>query len=227
MAKNAYVGVNNVARKCKNIYVGVNGIARKVKKVYVGANGVARQCYSAFDNPLNTDSLTLGDNTVYFKEYPDLKWQVQHLDGNYVYLSLTEITTLTDFRSSGNAYSGSTIASKCTTFLNSTIPNVAAYLESVTVNGVTAKVFIPSYKMFSGTASSGGGDANDPTFRWPKASASNRICKYQGSTKVYWLSSPDNSSRYAWTVQRNGSFYNSTASTSSYGFRPCVKVRYK
>lgn len=43
MAKAAYTGVNNIARKVKNIYVGVNNTARKVAKGYVGVNGVARQ----------------------------------------------------------------------------------------------------------------------------------------------------------------------------------------
>lgn len=45
MAKNIYVGVNNVAKKPKNIYVGVNGVARKVKAAYVGVNGVARKVW--------------------------------------------------------------------------------------------------------------------------------------------------------------------------------------
>lgn len=45
MAKNVYVGVNNVARKVTSMYVGVNGVARKIKKAYVGVNGVAQQFY--------------------------------------------------------------------------------------------------------------------------------------------------------------------------------------
>lgn len=45
MAKNIFIGVNNVARKPKNIYVGVNGVARKVKAAYVGVNGVARKVW--------------------------------------------------------------------------------------------------------------------------------------------------------------------------------------
>ena len=32
MAKNAYVGVDNKAKKIKNIYVGIDNKARKVKK---------------------------------------------------------------------------------------------------------------------------------------------------------------------------------------------------
>lgn len=46
MAKNAYVGVNNVAQKIKAMYVGVNGVARKITKGYVGVNGVAQQFYA-------------------------------------------------------------------------------------------------------------------------------------------------------------------------------------
>lgn len=46
MAKKAYIGVNNVARKIKKGYVGVNGVARKIKKAYVGIGGVARPCWS-------------------------------------------------------------------------------------------------------------------------------------------------------------------------------------
>ena len=47
MAKNIYIGVNNVSRKVKKMYIGVNGVARKVKKGYIGVNGVARQFYSS------------------------------------------------------------------------------------------------------------------------------------------------------------------------------------
>ena len=36
MAKNAYVGVNNKAKKIKNIYVGIDNKARKVKSAYIG-----------------------------------------------------------------------------------------------------------------------------------------------------------------------------------------------
>lgn len=42
MAKGAYIGVNNVARKIKKGYIGVGGVARKIKKGYIGVGGVAR-----------------------------------------------------------------------------------------------------------------------------------------------------------------------------------------
>lgn len=47
MAKKAYVGVSNVARRSKKIYIGVGGKARKVKKGYIGVNGVARLFYQS------------------------------------------------------------------------------------------------------------------------------------------------------------------------------------
>jgi len=39
MAKGAYIGVNNVAKKIKKGYVGVDGVARKIKKAYIGIGG--------------------------------------------------------------------------------------------------------------------------------------------------------------------------------------------
>lgn len=46
MAKGAYIGVNNVARKIKKGYIGVGGVARKIKKAYIGVGGVARPFWS-------------------------------------------------------------------------------------------------------------------------------------------------------------------------------------
>ena len=45
MAKKAYIGIDNIARKIKKGYVGIDSIARKVKKGYVGIGGVARPCF--------------------------------------------------------------------------------------------------------------------------------------------------------------------------------------
>lgn len=46
MAKNAYIGIDNVARKVKQPYIGVDNVARKVKSGYVGIDNVARECFS-------------------------------------------------------------------------------------------------------------------------------------------------------------------------------------
>lgn len=54
MAKAAYVGINDIARKVNNIYVGVNGVARKVVKGYVGVNGIARQFWGEEESDSGT-----------------------------------------------------------------------------------------------------------------------------------------------------------------------------
>ena len=160
---------------------------------------------------LNTDSPSLGE-TVYFRDYPDITWQVQHIDGDYAYLSLYPMTDTTAF-GSGSAYSGSTITSKCTDYLNNTIPNVAQYLEDVTIRGVTAKVFIPSQNQLNSE------------WDWPKASESNRICQISGSDNAYWTSTAGYSSN-VWRVTSSGGF-GYTSPSSALGFRPAVKVNYK
>ena len=47
MAKNIYIGVDNVARKVKQPYIGVDNVARKVKSGFVGVDNVARQYYES------------------------------------------------------------------------------------------------------------------------------------------------------------------------------------
>ena len=48
MAKGAYLGISDAARKVKSMYVGVDGVARKIKKAYIGdENGLARLCWSS------------------------------------------------------------------------------------------------------------------------------------------------------------------------------------
>lgn len=182
-----------------------------------------------FECPLNTDQLTLGQHDVYFKEYPDIKWCVDHIDGDYVYLGLYNVSKKARFNYINSvSYAGSTIAHRCDEFLSNIIPNVAQYLEDVTVYGVTNKVFIPNYKMFFGIATSDGSDASDPTFDWPSASAYNRkACVSNWGTigNYFWLSSPVSSS-IVWCVFNDGNFYGSYPSYS-FGFRPEVKVRYR
>ena len=41
MAKNIYIGVDNVARKVKRPYIGVDNISRKVKSGFIGVDNVA------------------------------------------------------------------------------------------------------------------------------------------------------------------------------------------
>lgn len=50
MTRQAYIGINNIARKITKGYIGVNSVARKIKKVYVGVNNIAKICWN-FDIP--------------------------------------------------------------------------------------------------------------------------------------------------------------------------------
>lgn len=47
MAKAAYIGVGNIAKKIKNCYIGVDNVAKKVSKAYIGIGGLARLWWSS------------------------------------------------------------------------------------------------------------------------------------------------------------------------------------
>lgn len=47
MPANAYIGIDNLARKVKSIYVGIDGVAHKVKNGFIGIAGVARKFFSS------------------------------------------------------------------------------------------------------------------------------------------------------------------------------------
>ena len=72
MAKGAYLGINDTARKVKNIYVGVDGVARKIKKAYIGdENGLARLCWSAgIPFASGTITTTSGSKTLTISDLP-------------------------------------------------------------------------------------------------------------------------------------------------------------
>lgn len=76
MAKGAYIGVDNIARKIKKGYIGVDGVGREVKKGYIGVNGVARECFGSSFEPVfanNTwEQIILACQT---RQVPDT-WQV-------------------------------------------------------------------------------------------------------------------------------------------------------
>lgn len=59
MAKGAYIGVDNVARKTAPPYVEVGGVARKSKLGYIGVDNVARECFSS---GIRLSDLAVGDS---------------------------------------------------------------------------------------------------------------------------------------------------------------------
>lgn len=64
MAKRAYCGVGNTARRIKKIYVGVDGVARKVRKAYIGVDGIARPFFSGGEVAYYGAIPTLGNSLI-------------------------------------------------------------------------------------------------------------------------------------------------------------------
>ena len=71
MAKGAYIGIADKARKVKNMYVGIDGKARKVKKAYIGVGGVAKLFFTSGVDATtkNIWSSTTGISDITFSEY--------------------------------------------------------------------------------------------------------------------------------------------------------------
>lgn len=154
MAKKAYVGVSNVAKKVKKMYIGVGNIAKKVKKGYVGINGIARCFFGA------------GDTVVYKGTAPDFSAsRHQHAattigpyalfaygyNRNHLYSSYAEVYTEDLVHS--EVYSGSyqwgsaTALSTYGVFLHGN-PYFSAYDPSL-----TRRTFVPSSGAIAGAAS--------------------------------------------------------------------------
>ena len=157
-----------------------------------------------------------------FVRFDGKDWIVANVSGNTYILMLKKMTETTTFGSS-TSYSGSTIASKCTTFQNAMSVEALSVVNSKTVQGVTAKVWIAQKTDIVNWT-----DNNDPT-----SSAWSGIRRWTGSSEddyavkgIYncWCSNPYNSS-YVWCIAYSGYFGgNFTDPSFEYGFRPCIEV---
>ena len=137
-------------------------------------------------------------------------WRVVHNSGNQWYLALSNIVENTQF-GSNSVYNGSTLAGKCVSWQSANLSATALdYCNNVTVNNVTAKVFVPSYEQVN----SGFSYYN---------STANRICQLNGANSIWWTSSPD--SFYVYRVYTEGSI-GSDDPRRSYGFRPHVCITF-
>lgn len=168
-----------------------------------------QQLSPPFDNPI-TGNITLG-NTVTFD---NKSWQIQHIDGNFVYLALSTIVSQSTFGTS-NVYAGSLLADAAASYQSNNMSVTALdYCQNVTVNGITSKVFAPSYEQLS------------DTWAWSKAAAANRVCQYDNVNAEWWTSSPYDSTDASY-VSSTGEFNHGSAPNYAYGFRPAVKVQFK
>lgn len=133
MAKEIYIGVNNIANKVKKIYVGVDGVAKKIKKVYVGdANGKARLCFSSASVPFISGSITCSNtrsivvNNIGFT--PTHAVLILGSNGGTSYYSDLYNGSLGRYYMSGMSYSSSstaTVDGESVTFKGSFVRNVS------------------------------------------------------------------------------------------------------
>ena len=162
------------------------------------------------DIPLSGD-LAVG-NLVTFD---DKSWRVVHNEGTKWYLASSTISENTQF-GSNTVYKVSTLANKCASYLNNFSANAQSFMQNVTVNGVTAKVFVPSFEQVSGGFSYY--NSND-----------NRICDYDqpNASKAYWwTSSPylEDTGR-SYCVDDIGMF-SASYIWDNHGFRPHICIIY-
>jgi len=156
-----------------------------------------------------------------YVRFDGIDWIIANVSGSTYTLMKKVISETTEFGSS-NTYSGSTIASKCTTFQNAMSANALSVVNSKTVQSVTAKVWIAQKTDIASWT-----DSNDPT-----SSDWSGIRKWTGSSEDdyavkniynYWCSDCPYSSSYVWRILYDGYFSSHTPGATS-GFRPCIEV---
>ena len=139
-------------------------------------------------------------------------WRVCHVDNGAkeFYLILNNVNTEDRVTfGDNNTYAGSALAAKCNIFMNTMPANVINLLKMKTVNGVTAKVFVPNYEQMNGG------------FDLFTDNASRIAYDQTGVAQWYWTSSGADSDK-AWCVYSNGILSDSYDSVTAGYFRPAV-----
>lgn len=165
--------------------------------------------YSGHTTKINTSASVGQYVTIGTRQYV-----ITHTDSSNVYVALRYLEENTEFGSI-TAYSGSTIANRCTTWYNDNVPsqwkNEANAFNDVTVEGVTAKCFIPTYGMANGG--------------WSYFNSNSRriFTDSSGSARDWWTASASSSSGM-WLVDIDGSFAGVNPRATC-GFRPCLSIK--
>lgn len=141
-------------------------------------------------------------------------WLAAHYDDakGLLYLVSRYVVSITQFSSGSTAYAGSTLAQVAANYQSTQMSSTAlSYCANVTVNGVTAKVFVPSY------------DQMKFGFRCFDSDLS-RIAYYNGTLQDYWTSTASMSPS-VWCVYDDGSLYSHYYANTSHGFRPAIALQ--
>lgn len=206
------VKVNGTVYEVKGGKTKVNGTAYSIKggKTKVGGTGYS---INFFPPP---SSHTPGDIIT----WDNKKWLVCHYDSstNRVYLITSDTVDNCKFNTNGSStYAGSILAARCTTYQNESMSTDALNMcVDVTVDDVTAKVFVPGLVQMQAETYPNQG------FSWFNSDSHREVAGAMGYYAYYWTSSAY-SSRRVYRVY-NGSLGNTTTNTT-HGFRPCVCVQ--
>ena len=146
--------------------------------------------------------------------FDGILWRVVHKSGSVVYLASLYRLRGAQFDSSGsNAYRGSDLANVAMNYQNNSMSSGAlAQCNNITVNGVTAKVFVCSYEQANGGFSYFSNDRNRILY------------STIGDAQTWWTSSAGYSSN-VWYIDSSGNLLDRGNPTSPYGFRPFVALQ--
>lgn len=173
-----------------------------------GTLGGMKTATATISTSIYTGTLSVGNKITFIGK----EWLVVNKTSNQAILARSVIESKTIF-GSNSTYSGSDLANTAKTYENnfSGINKVllATCCPETTVNGVTAKIFVPSYDQVNGGFSH---------FK----NNTNRICQYNGTNDNWWTSSPDGD--YAYYVYSDGGINDYGYVSYSLGFRPFVAL---
>lgn len=169
MAKNGYIGVDDVARKVGKMYIGVDGVARKITKSYIGdENGLARPWFvsGAPISTLAVGSIVFmnvnGVKTEFLVVHQGLPSSVYDSSCDGTWLLMKDVYESRAFDSYDQDYRNSDIHGYLNnTFANLFDINIKSVIKQVKIpyrpgtgnspsvnsgsNGLSAKVFLLSY----------------------------------------------------------------------------------
>lgn len=144
--------------------------------------------------------------------FDNKEWRVVHQEGTHWYLAAKDIYSLTSFSTGNLAYKNSTLANVASTYENEQLSAIAKeYCLDVTVEDVTAKVFVPTYDQCNGG------------FEYYNSNV-NRICNYNSSAHGWWMSDRYGTSGGMRYVYASGEITGSATPTLGYGFRPHIAI---
>ena len=142
--------------------------------------------------------------------FDNKEWRVVHQEGTHWYLAAKDIYSITSFSTGNLSYKNSTLANVAATYESEQLSTTAKeYCIDVTVENVTAKVFVPNYNWVNGG------------FEYYNSNT-NRICNYNGVNKDWWASSFAAPSQ-VYRVRSDGTLYG-TSYSDIYGFRPHICI---